>query len=333
MEKNKYVVYMTKYSGIKLPKYYVGSTSLLKIKNGYFGSIRSKKYRGIFESELKDNKHLFSIEILSYHNSRKDALIDELRIQIELDVVKSNEYFNESYAIKDGYFGRKVIGKDHPKYGVPNYEIWLKNGGEEYAKNMDINYRKKQSIVQSGKNNGMYGRIKEVVAINVKTGNKIRVTEDEYIKNVDLSGHTLNMLTVIDNISGKPIRINKNEYSKELHLHHNVGIKHSDKTKSKLSKIHKNMITAKDWNGNFHRVYKDDIRFSNGEFGNTTSKRWLLIDTDNKIYKTLNIRKLLKEMGMCFPEKNRIDENGLVSNVRNSKKYKSLNGWLLKCLD
>lgn len=36
---------------------------------------------------------------------------------------------------------------------------------------------------------------------------------------------------------------------------------------------------------------------------------------------------------MRFPNKNKIDENGLVFNVRNSKKYKTLNGWVLKCLD
>lgn len=37
--------------------------------------------------------------------------------QIELDVVKSNEYFNESLASVDGMFGRDVSGKLNPMFG------------------------------------------------------------------------------------------------------------------------------------------------------------------------------------------------------------------------
>jgi hypothetical protein len=112
-----YVVYLVKYNGEKLPPYYVGSTNLKKLKNGYRGSVISKKYKKIFKEELKENPHLFDYEILSEHKTRKEALNFELDKQIDLDVVKSDEYFNESLASVDGMFGRDVSGELNPMYG------------------------------------------------------------------------------------------------------------------------------------------------------------------------------------------------------------------------
>jgi hypothetical protein len=68
----KYVVYLTKYSGNLLPHYYIGSTSREKALSGkYFGSIKSQKWEKLFNHEIKNNIHLFSIEILSYHKQEK----------------------------------------------------------------------------------------------------------------------------------------------------------------------------------------------------------------------------------------------------------------------
>jgi hypothetical protein len=39
----KYVVYLTTYSGNKMPPYYVGSTGAKNIENGYVGSVVSKR--------------------------------------------------------------------------------------------------------------------------------------------------------------------------------------------------------------------------------------------------------------------------------------------------
>lgn len=117
----QFVTYLTKYSGNLLPPYYIGSTTLEKALSGkYFGSIRSKKYRDIFKQELTNNIDLFSIKILSYHETRKEALANELVIQKENNVVHSTEYFNESYASVNGFFGRKVTGVDSPAYGKTN---------------------------------------------------------------------------------------------------------------------------------------------------------------------------------------------------------------------
>lgn len=111
----KYVTYLTTYTGDKLPKFYVGSTFQNKIlKGSYFGSIKSKKWKDIFNSELKDNQYLFSVKILSCHKTRKAALKEELRIQILNNVIKSTKYFNESLARPNGFFGRDVRGENNP---------------------------------------------------------------------------------------------------------------------------------------------------------------------------------------------------------------------------
>lgn len=45
------------------------------------GSIESKKYKKIWKQELKNNPHLFNLEIISYHKTRKEAYEKELKIQ------------------------------------------------------------------------------------------------------------------------------------------------------------------------------------------------------------------------------------------------------------
>jgi hypothetical protein len=102
---NNFVVYLTTYSGDKLPPFYIGSTSMKEFSNGYCGSVVSKKYKEIYQYELKHNRHLFNTEIISIHNNRKDALEAELHEQIKRDVVKSLDYFNMSLAKVNGYFG------------------------------------------------------------------------------------------------------------------------------------------------------------------------------------------------------------------------------------
>ena len=114
----KYVTYLVTYLGNLLPKYYIGSTSEDKVNSGkYFGSISSIKYKNIFSTELKNNTHLFNIKVLSYHDTRTEALEEELRLQIQYNVIKSKDYMNESFAIVNGFFGRDISGKNHPMWG------------------------------------------------------------------------------------------------------------------------------------------------------------------------------------------------------------------------
>lgn len=107
---NIYCTYVTFYSGNKLPPFYIGSTSVEKIATGYHGSVRSKKWRLIYESELKNNNHLFNSEIILKFDTRKEALENELELQKSNNVVKSPWFFNEAFATVNGFFGRLTKG-------------------------------------------------------------------------------------------------------------------------------------------------------------------------------------------------------------------------------
>lgn len=118
-----YCVYLTTYSGDHLPPLYIGSTSLRRIKTGYKGSVKSKKYAATWARETKLNPHLFSVKVLSEHQSRLEALEAELSLHISEDVVKSKKYINESLASPNGFFGRDVAGKNHPLFGTKRSDM------------------------------------------------------------------------------------------------------------------------------------------------------------------------------------------------------------------
>lgn len=117
-----FCVYLTMYAGTKLPKWYIGSSNLDKVNKGYNGSVVSVKWREIYKLEQKENKQLFKTRIISTHKTREEALIEELRVQHLHSVVHNRRYYNESYAIPNGFFGRTVKGKDHHSFGKPNTE-------------------------------------------------------------------------------------------------------------------------------------------------------------------------------------------------------------------
>jgi len=144
-----YCVYLTKYEGKLLPKFYIGSTSIEKINSGkYFGSISSKKWKKIFKCELLNNSHLFSIEILSKHEFRTDALKEELNLQIKNDVVKSDQYINKSFAKTNGMFGRDVTGKNNPMFGKKRLDASIRMTGESnIAKRTDVKEKLKKAKI------------------------------------------------------------------------------------------------------------------------------------------------------------------------------------------
>jgi hypothetical protein len=316
----KYVVYLVTYSGDKLPKYYIGSTSIEKINNGYLGSVKSKRWKSIFELEIKNNKELFSSEVLSYHETRKEALAEELRIQKERNVVKSNEYINESLASMNGFFGMIITDK-HKK-------TLSKIAKENHEKG-----KCHKLTPMYGEKNPMYGKTNEVVAINVLTNKKIRVSKEVFDSDVNLSGHTVGLVSVIELETNNKIMITKEEFNsnKDKYKHHNKDKKHSSELKNKLSEMRIGYITAKDWDGKFYRIHKGDVRLKNGEFGNTTSKRWVITDLDGNEYKTFNFRGFFNDNNLQYPQKKNII-NGVI-NFKLKSKNKSTNGWKIKCLD
>jgi len=98
-----YVTYLTTYSGDKLPPFYIGSSTKERVENGYHGSVRSQKYRALWESELENNPQLFTTVILSEHKTRNESLDAEVALQKLHDAVKSPLYINMAYA-RGGFF-------------------------------------------------------------------------------------------------------------------------------------------------------------------------------------------------------------------------------------
>lgn len=99
-------MYKVIYGGDKHPPFYIGSTSKSKLLSGYRGSIRSLKWKDIVKREMKENKELYSFEILSEHTTRQEALDAELEHQRQESVVTNPLYYNEAYATPNGFFGR-----------------------------------------------------------------------------------------------------------------------------------------------------------------------------------------------------------------------------------
>lgn len=120
--KKHYVVYLTYYLGDKLPPWYIGSSNEQRVMEGYNGSVKSKKYKDLYIKEQKENKHLFKTRILSYHKTREEALAEELRIQKLHNVAKNKNYFNESYAVKNGTNVCKQETKE--KIGLKNSKLF-----------------------------------------------------------------------------------------------------------------------------------------------------------------------------------------------------------------
>ncbi len=89
-----YCTYMTHYTGDKLPPYYIGSTSINRVENGYHGSPGSKNFKSIWANELKDNPHLFKTTILNRHTTRDEAYLDEIKWQTKLNVVENDLFVN-----------------------------------------------------------------------------------------------------------------------------------------------------------------------------------------------------------------------------------------------
>lgn len=98
-----YCVYLTTYRGKALPPFYIGSTSIKKVEDGYHGSVLSAAYKTIWKQELLNSPDLFNTQILSKHATRQEALEHELRLQKDLDVVNSRLFINK--ALANGCFG------------------------------------------------------------------------------------------------------------------------------------------------------------------------------------------------------------------------------------
>jgi hypothetical protein len=97
----KFCTYITFYHGNKLPPFYIGSSSIKKIEDGYVGSVSSIEYKKIWQKEVRENRSAFKVIIVSRHHTRPEAFERENDLQRKLNVVESMLYANKSYASPD----------------------------------------------------------------------------------------------------------------------------------------------------------------------------------------------------------------------------------------
>ena len=129
-----YCVYVTTYLGDRLPRFYVGSSSLHKVINEkYRGSVSSKEWKNIWTEELNNNPHLFETSVIGTYDTRQEALQAELDFQIKENVVNSPDWINKSLAQPNGFFGMDVTGANNPKFGS-NRTGEKHKGGENISK-------------------------------------------------------------------------------------------------------------------------------------------------------------------------------------------------------
>lgn len=201
----KYCVYHTTYFGDKLPPNYIGSSTVENIRQGYKGSVKSKKYKEIWENELKINPHLFSIEIISYHETKPAALYKELQIQQLFNVVKNPLFVNMAYAIPNGYFGMDVSGKNNPMFGKnrsgKNNPMFGKTG--ENNPNIGLKWNANQIQKVSGENNHQYGKIG---VLSKNYGKKYKRSNDTKLKISNVAKNRPMFLCLLHN---------KKEYTKQ----------------------------------------------------------------------------------------------------------------------
>ena len=99
MKHRPYCTYLTIYYGNKMPMFYIGYTLTIKYMNGfdaYHGSVSSRKYFQIWKQELKENPHLFKTRILTFHDTKEDALKTEIKFQKHNNADKNPLFINQS---------------------------------------------------------------------------------------------------------------------------------------------------------------------------------------------------------------------------------------------
>lgn len=173
-----YCTYLTIYKGNKLPPFYIGSTSVDKINRGYRGSVSSKRYKDIWKSELKTNPNLFKTIIISKHQTREEALDKEKKIQINLNVVKSPLYINESIAAPYGYFGRDMSGELNNFYG--------KTHNSDTIKKISESSRKRKCSIETKQKMSKNRKGKKIGPMSTQAKQNIKISRSKRDKSVDL---------------------------------------------------------------------------------------------------------------------------------------------------
>lgn len=280
-----YCVYLTVYRGSELPMFYIGSSSVARIDQGYHGSISSKQYMAIYKIEVKRNPHLFKTIIIKRFETRIAALEKELKLQKYLKVVKSPMYMNRTYALPNGFCGRNVAGSNNPNFGrrwtdEQRHAASIRNKGRTFPnrKPPSAEVKMRAASALSWHNRGK---------IVVKDANNTisRVDMETYLSDPTLEHHTKGTKTILELATGRTKRIRVVDFDPNTQISNTAKNRHYKDSTGKshivtyddprvisgeLVMFSKGTIPVRDKNGNKFRVSRTDPRYQSGELVHQT---------------------------------------------------------------
>lgn len=175
-----YCVYLTIYKGDKLPRWYIGMSSVAKVKNGYRGSVSSKRYKNIWKQELRENPNLFETVIIHEEITKEGALAYEHKLQVKLDVVRRPDFINLANAGGFGGIDKSIITEANRGKRL----VVLKETGK-YVK---INSKDFNPSIHDAPKNSEHA--KQIISINTSVNMTKRIEDgthwflsEEFIKN------------------------------------------------------------------------------------------------------------------------------------------------------
>jgi len=240
----EYCTYLTIYKGNKLPMFYIGYSTVNKVVNeNYHGSVSSKKYKKIWNSELRKNPHLFITKILRTHESKEEALAKEKKILLHLNAHKSEMYINMTIS--------------HEKFGMQK-DI---NKNKVACRNIKTNETLSVTKEEFESNPDLVGVNAGYVFVKDEHGNRLKVTREEFESNDKLTAlskdrkfklSTPGHVACIDK-DGNKLSVSKEEYAARDDLVHILAGRKNEKLSlilkgrknPKLSERRKGMIMAR----------------------------------------------------------------------------------------
>ncbi len=302
-ENNKYN-YVYQITEISTGTKYIGSRGSTTEPNKDIKKYKSSSTDKQFKLNQKLNPLNYWYEILSYHETREDANIEESRLHDMYNVGCSDTYFNKSNQTKNGFTTEgkvTVIDKDGTIMQVSTTDERYINGeligvaaGTVTVKDKDGNAMR----VSIDDERYLSGEFKHIhsgkIAVKDKDGNTLWVstTDERYINGEligvatgkvtvkDKDGNTLQVSTTDERyINGelKPVNLGKLPVrDKDGNI---LQVSNTDERylSGEFKHIHSGKIAVKDKDGNTMRVSKDDERYLNGDLIGVKAK-WLTIE-------------------------------------------------------
>lgn len=324
---NNYVYNITE---INTGMQYIGSRSCnIPIQSDIGIKYKSSSTNKEFIDNQNKNPNNYIYTILSIHNTRYEADIEEHRLHIQYNVVSSNLFYNKSIggfkyicgmtAVKDQYNNKYYVGCDDQR--VLSGEFVGINKGKVVVKDI-YNNISQVDITNQDYINGILKHI-SVGRVTVKDPNNY--TLSVFIDNpLYKSGYYKFICTGKFNA--------KDEYGNIFH----IDKEHPDFINGKLIPFFKGKVVTKDINNNIHHVKCGDPRITSGELqyycsglkhgpksevaknkiSNALKGKKLSNETKNKISNTLKGRRLSNDTR----EKMSISRKGRIFSAETLKK-------------